>query len=428
MKKKRTKDAVALILAGGQGSRLGIMTKKLAKPAVLFGGKFRIIDFTLSNCINSQIDTVGVLTQYQPQKLNQHIGVGKHWDLDRLNGGVEILPPHQKLEKGEWYKGTANAVYQNLDFIRRYSSDHVVILSGDHIYKMDYSSMVKYHKEVNADVTVSVMEVPWEDTHRFGIINMHDNGRIYEFEEKPKQAKSNNASMGIYVFKRSALEKYLISDENKEDSNNDFGKNILPDMLNDGCIIQGYKFNGYWKDVGTIKSYWEANMELVNRVPDFNLYDLNWKIYTQSYNMPAHVVGEKCLITESIVGVGSRVDGIVERSIIFPGVHIEEGAVVKDSIIMSYTDVERDCEIYKSILSEGVKTGKHTKIGIGEDIQNDSKPDIYNYGITVIGENTELLDEMTIGKNVVIDCDITPQDITSNTIESGKSLYKGGDC
>jgi len=427
VKIKRTKDVVALILAGGQGSRLGVLTKKIAKPAVLFGGKFRIIDFTLSNCINSQIDTVGILTQYQPQILNQHIGVGKHWDLDRLNGGVEILPPHQKLEKGEWYKGTANAVYQNLDFINRYSSDHVIILSGDHIYKMDYSLMIKYHKEMNADVTISIMEVPWEETDRFGIVNMHENRRIYEFEEKPKNAKSNYASMGIYVFKRSALEKYLILDENTEGSSNDFGKNILPAMLRDDCILQGYKFNGYWKDVGTIKSYWEANMDLVNRIPEFNLYDTNWRIYTQSYNLPAHVVGEKSLITESIVGVGSRVDGIVERSIIFPGVNIKEGSVIKDSIIMSYTDIEEDCEIYKSIIGEGVKIGKCSKIGFGENIDNEFKPDIYNSEITVIGENTELDDEMIIGKNVVIDCDSIPTDINSNIVKSGTSLLKEGE-
>jgi glucose-1-phosphate adenylyltransferase len=427
LKIRRTKDVVALILAGGQGSRLGIMTKKIAKPAVLFGGKFRIIDFTLSNCINSQIDTVGVLTQYQPQKLNQHIGVGKPWDLDRLNGGVEILPPHQKLEKGEWYKGTANAVYQNLEFLSRYSSEHVVILSGDHIYKMDYSKMVKYHKELNADVTVSVMQVPWEDTHRFGIINMENNDRIYEFEEKPKNAKSNFASMGIYVFKRSVLEKYLTSDENTEGSSNDFGKNILPSMLNDGCIIQGYRFEGYWKDVGTIKSYWEANMDLVNRIPEFNLYDTSWRIYTQSYNSPAHIVGEKSLITESIVGVGSKVDGIVERSIIFPGVNIKEGTIIKDSIIMSEADIENDCEIYKSIICEGVEIGKSSKVGVGDELENDYKPDIYNSGITVIGENTKLLDNMIIGKNVVIDCDINRENISDNVVNSGKSLLKEGE-
>ncbi|MCX7842385.1 MAG: glucose-1-phosphate adenylyltransferase [Clostridia bacterium] len=422
------KELIALLLAGGQGSRLGVLTKTMAKPAVLYGGKYRIIDFTLSNCINSGIDTVGVLTQYLPLKLNTHIGIGKPWDLDRFNGGVTILSPYLKDETGEWYKGTANAVYQNIHYVDKISPEYVIILSGDHIYKMDYSLMLDFHKKNKADATISVIEVPYEDASRYGIMNTYEDGRIYEFEEKPKNPKSNLASMGVYIFSWPVLREYLIKDAESPDSDNDFGKNIIPGMLNEGKSMWAYRFHGYWKDVGTIQAFWESNMDLIERVPDFNLFDQNWKIYTTNPIKPAHYIGPNGSIKKSIVAEGCMIYGQVRNSVIFPGVFIDEGSIVEDSIIMSNSSVGKNCHIVKSILSERIKVGNNVKIGFGEPTVNESKPSIYNSGITVVGDEAVIPDNAVLGKNVVIDIGAAPEDFCSLEVPSGKSVYKGGIC
>lgn len=343
-------EIIALILAGGQGSRLKTLTKKLAKPAVPYGGKYRIIDFPLSNCSNSGIYTVGVLTQYEPMALHSHIGIGQPWDLDRLTGGVKVLPPYQSTEGGRWYKGTANAVFENIDFIDMHNPEYVLLLSGDHIYKMDYSKMLDFHKKKKADVTISVIEVPWEETYRFGILNTNEDGSIYEFEEKPKHAKSNLASMGIYIFKWSTLRKYLISDNKDEDSSNDFGKNIIPKMLEEGKKLYSYTFRGYWKDVGTIDSYWEANMDLLRKDNDLNLFDDHFRIYTKNPSFPPQSVGEKAIVKNSLVNEGCIVDGTLVNSVLFTGVTIEEGAEVMDSVIFPKTVIKKGAKVYKAII------------------------------------------------------------------------------
>lgn len=336
-----SKEIVGLLLAGGQGSRLGILTTEMAKPAVPYGGKYRIIDFPLSNCINSGINTVGVMTQYQPLELNAHIGIGKPWDLDRINGGVTVLSPYQKSGNSEWFKGTANAVYQNIHYIDKENPKYVVILSGDHIYKMDYAKMLDDHKKNNADATISVFEVPIEDASRFGIMNTNEDGSVYEFEEKPANPKSNLASMGVYIFTWEVLRAYLIADNADENSDYDFGKNIIPSMLNDDKRLFAYTFEGYWKDVGTIQAYWESNMDLIERVPEFDLFDHGWKIFTTNPVMPANLIGPTGSSKRSIVAEGCMVYGSVRNSVIFPGVFIEEGAMVEDSIIMSGSYIAR---------------------------------------------------------------------------------------
>jgi len=419
-------EVIGLLLAGGQGSRLGVLTKEIAKPAVLYGGKYRIIDFSLSNCINSGIHTVGVLTQYQPLKLNNHIGIGKPWDMDRLNGGLTILAPYLKNEKGEWYKGTANAVYQNIQYVDKIDPEYVVILSGDHIYKMNYSKMLAFHKEKKADATISVIEVPIEEASRYGIMNATEEGSIYEFEEKPEKPKSNLASMGVYIFSWKVLREYLIRDNAYQDSNNDFGKNIIPRMLNDGLSMWAYRFEGYWRDVGTIQAYWESNMDLIKRIPNFNLFDPGWRVYTPNPVQPAHYVGTNGSIKTSIVAEGCMVYGKVSNSVIFPGVYIGENAVVEDSIIMSNSVVKKGSYIKKTILDEKVVVGEIAKIGIGQEVPNEYRPAIYNSGITVVGEYANIPAYAVIGKNVMIDMQVTEADFVTLEVESGKSIFKGG--
>lgn len=422
------KEIIALLLAGGQGSRLGVLTKKIAKPAVLYGGKYRIIDFSLSNCINSRIDTVGVLTQYQPLKLNTHIGIGKPWDMDRMNGGVTILSPFLKEESGEWYKGTANAVFQNIDYVDKLAPQYVIILSGDHIYKMNYSSMLEFHKKTNADATISVIEVPLEEASRYGIMNTRENGKIYEFEEKPAVPKSTLASMGVYIFTWKVLREYLIRDDALKGSDHDFGKNIIPMMLFEGRSMWAYRFMGYWKDVGTIQAFWESNMDLIKRVPEFNLYDPSWKIYTPNPVKPAHYIGSGGSVKTSIVAEGCMIYGNVRNSVLFPGVFVEKGAQIEGSIIMSNTRVGSGSSISQSILCENVEVGANTVIGTGENAPNQLKPSVYNSGITVVGERAIVPEGAEIGRNVMVDTGVSPEDFCSLRIPSGGNVYKGCEC
>jgi glucose-1-phosphate adenylyltransferase len=422
------KEIVAMLLAGGQGSRLGVLTKNIAKPAVLYGGKYRIIDFSLSNCTNSGIDTVGVLTQYLPLKLNSHIGIGKPWDMDRINGGITILSPYLKEEVGEWYKGTANAVYQNIHYIDKMNPKYVIILSGDHIYKMDYSNMLEFHKKSNADATISVIDVPLEEASRFGIMNAEENGKIFEFEEKPENPKSTLASMGVYIFTWDVLRGYLIKDNNNVESSYDFGKNIIPMMLNDDRGMWAYRFSGYWRDVGTIQAFWESNMDLIKRVPDFNLFDPLWRIYTPNPVKPAHYIGPYGSVKKSIIAEGCMIYGTVKDSVVFPGVTVEEGSVIEGSIIMSNCRIEKNSFINSSILGERVIVGNNTKIGVGELVANEFKPGVYNSGITVIGEGAIVPDNVEIGRNVMIDINSTVEDYCSLKVASGKNVFKGGVC
>ncbi|MBP3917924.1 MAG: glucose-1-phosphate adenylyltransferase [Clostridia bacterium] len=361
------KECVVMLLAGGQGSRLYTLTETTAKPAVQFGGKYRIIDFPLSNCINSGLDTVGVLTQYQPLVLNEYIGNGEPWDLDRTRGGVMVLPPYQGKKGADWYSGTANAIYQNLNFIDRYDPDYVLILSGDHIYKMDYAAMLAYHKKMNADCTISVLEVPLSEASRFGIMNADEQGKIYEFEEKPKKPKSTKASMGIYIFNAKLLKDYLIADEADPKSQKDFGKNIIPKMLADGRAMYAYPFVGYWKDVGTIASLWEANMDLLGTKPAFDLYDQKWRIFSRTSARPAQFIGEDAKITGSLVSEGCELHGYVEDSVLFDGVTAAPGAVVRDSVIMSGTKIEAGARVEYSIVDADTVIGAGAVIGEKND-------------------------------------------------------------
>lgn len=383
----RSKNCIAMLLAGGQGSRLYDLTAKIAKPAVSFGGKYRIIDFTLSNCVNSDIDTVGVLTQYQPLVLNDYIGNGQPWDLDRNYGGVHVLPPYQGKKSSDWYKGTANAIYQNMHFINRYKPRNVLILSGDHIYKMDYSAMLDYHESKQADCTIAVIKVPLEEASRFGILSSDSNGRITEFEEKPENPKSDNASMGIYIFKRDILEQFLTEDDAKEGSNNDFGKNIIPEMINTGQKVYAYTFNGYWKDVGTVESLWQANMDLIGENPPFDLSDSNWKIHFRSANEPPHYTGSEAKVVNSLIASGCEIYGTVINSIISNGVTIAKNSIVKDSLVMAHTVIARNSEIYYSIIDEDVKVGKNVVIGA---------PIESGKGIAVVGRDCEIEDGSVI--------------------------------
>ena len=359
----RKKTCVAMLLAGGQGSRLGILTKKVAKPAVPYGGKYRIIDFPLSNCTNSGIDTVGVLTQYQPLELNAYIGSGAPWDLDITNGGVFVLPPYQKGKSGEWYRGTANAIYQNIAFIEQYNPDYVLILSGDHIYKMDYNAMLNYHIRHGADATIAVREVPWEEASRFGIMNTDSDDRIIEFEEKPKNPKSNKASMGVYIFTWEKLRHYLEEDEADKKSSNDFGKNIIPNMLNDKQVLVAYSFSGYWKDVGTIESLWEANMDLLETPMPIDMHDKRWRIFAKNPGMAPHYIAKGATVRDSLITEGCEVYGNVNHSILFAGVIIEEGAKVESSVIMPGSIIKRGAVVRRAIVAENAVVGPGAFVG-----------------------------------------------------------------
>ena len=417
----KKKEMIAMLLAGGQGSRLGVLTNKKAKPAISFGGKYRIIDFTMSNCINSGVDTVGVLTQYEPLLLNRHIGIGIPWDLDRRNGGVTILAPHVKGEQGEWYSGTANAIFQNIDYINAYDPEFVLILSGDHIYKMDYSKMLDFHKKNHCDATIAVREVPLEETSRFGIMNTREDDSIYEFEEKPKIPKSNLASMGIYIFTWNKLREALIAD-NKIHSDSDFGKHIIPRILDEKQIIFAYRFSDYWKDVGTVESYWVANMELIKTLPDFNLYDDFWKIYTDSGHQPPQYTGPSADVRTSLLSEGCEVYGAVYNSVLGPGVYVDEGAVIRDSIIMENCFIGRNSRLERTIIDERSHIGADVLIGQGDNIPNEDKPNIYDTGISVVGENSLVSDGVTVGKNCVIYGITECSDFEAGRLESGKNI------
>ena len=415
---------IAMLLAGGQGSRLGVLTSKVAKPAVAFGGKYRIIDFPLSNCINSGIDTVGVLTQYQPLRLNSHIGIGIPWDLDRNFGGVTILPPYEKSGNSEWYTGTANAIYQNLDYMETFQPDYVLILSGDHIYKMDYEVMLDYHKANHADITIAAMPVPIEEASRFGVVVTDGEGRIEEFQEKPPQPKSNLASMGIYIFSWQVLKDALIALRNEPGC--DFGKHIIPYCHENGQRLFAYEYNGYWKDVGTLGSYWEANMELIDIIPEFNLYEEFWKIYTNSSILPPQYVASQAVIDRCIIGNGAEIYGEVHNCIISSGVVISEGAVVRDSIIMRDAQIGQGCVIDKAIIAENTKIGDHAVLGIGSDVPNRLKPAIYSFGLVTIGENSVIPESVQIGKNTAISGVTSREDYPDGVLESGETLIKAG--
>lgn len=416
---------IAMLLAGGQGSRLGVLTSRVAKPAVAFGGKYRIIDFPLSNCINSGIDTVGVLTQYQPLRLNKHIGIGIPWDLDRNEGGVTVLPPYEKVGKTEWYTGTANAIYQNLAYMESFSPDYVLILSGDHIYKMDYEVMLDFHKAHNADVSIAVMPVPQEEANRFGIVVTDENGRITEFQEKPEHPKSNLASMGIYIFSWKALKEALIA--LAEQSNCDFGKHVIPYCHEKGETLVAYKYNGYWKDVGTLGSYWEANMELIDIIPEFNLYEEFWKIYTKNDILPPQYISGDAVLDRCLIGDGTEIYGEVHNSIIGCGVVIEAGAVVRDSIIMQNAVIRAGATVDRAIIAEQAVIGERAQLGVGEEVPNKVKPAVYAFGLTVIGEGTVIPPDVRIGKNTAVTGETVPEDYPGGQLAGGEILDKAGD-
>ena len=418
------KEMIAMLLAGGQGSRLGVLTQKVAKPAVSFGGKYRIIDFPLSNCINSGVDTVGVLTQYQPLRLNAHIGIGIPWDLDRNVGGVTVLPPYERSKGSDWYTGTANAIYQNLEYMESYNPEYVLILSGDHIYKMDYEVMLEYHKANNADVTIAAMPVPIEEASRFGILITDDKNRITEFEEKPANPRSNLASMGIYIFSWKALKEALI--KLSEEPGCDFGKHVIPYCFEQGKRIFAYEYNGYWKDVGTLGSYWEANMELIDIIPEFNLYEEYWKIYTKSDRIPPQYISADAKITKCIIGEGSEIYGEVTNSVIGSGVTIEKGAVVKDSIIMQDSVIGEGAVVEKAIVAEDVKVGAGAHLGVGEYAQSKYDQKVYQFDLVTIGEHSVIPENVKIGKNTAISGATAAEDYPNGELESGGYIIKAG--
>lgn len=395
-------ECIAMLLAGGQGSRLGILTKKIAKPAVPYGGKYRIIDFPLSNCVNSGIYTVGVLTQYQPLELNDYIGNGRPWDLDRANGGVHILSPYQQIKGTEWYKGTANAIYQNINFIERYDPEYVLILSGDHIYKMDYSKMLDFHKQKNADCTIAMLEVPWEEASRFGLMLVNDDGSISEFEEKPKNPRSNKASMGVYIFNWKKLRQYLIDDEAKEGSSNDFGHDVIPAMHSAGERMFAYQFDGYWKDVGTISSLWDANLDLLNPKVDLDLNDDSWRIYSRSPAAPPHYIGTNAVVENSMITEGCEINGKIDFSVLFANVTVEEGAEVKYSIVMPGTVIKKGAVVQYSIVAENAIVEENAVVGESpENMKN-----VEEWGVTVIGNGVKIGKGAKIAPCEMIDSDV----------------------
>jgi len=416
---------IAMLLAGGQGSRLGVLTSDVAKPAVSFGGKYRIIDFPLSNCINSGIDTVGVLTQYQPLVLNSHIGIGIPWDLDRNNGGVAVLPPYERSDTSEWYTGTANAIYQNLKYMERYNPEYVLILSGDHIYKMDYEAMLDFHKQKNADVTIAAIPVPMEEASRFGVVLTDEDKQITEFEEKPEHPRSNLASMGIYIFSWPVLRDSLIA--MKDQSNCDFGKHIIPYCHEGGKRLFAYEFNDYWKDVGTLGSYWEANMELIDLIPEFNLYEEYWKIYTKQDIIEPQYIAKDAVVERSIIGAGAQIYGQVSNCVLGAGVTVEEGAVLKDSIIMKNTYIGKDAYVEKAIIAENCTIGEGDEIGVGEEAESKLNAKIYAFGLATIGEHSVIPPHVKIGKNTAIKGKTTMDDYPDATLPSGGYIIKAGE-
>ena len=420
-----SKEMIAMLLAGGQGSRLGVLTSDMAKPAVAFGGKYRIIDFPLSNCINSGIDTVGVLTQYQPLALNSHIGIGTPWDLDRNNGGVTVLPPYERSDNSEWYTGTANAIYQNLNYMEGYDPEYVLILGGDHIYKMDYEAMLDFHKQNQSDATLAVFPVPWEEASRFGVVIADDNKKIQDFEEKPENPRSNLASMGIYIFTWKVLKEALIA--LKDQSNCDFGKHIIPYLHKQGKRIFAYEFNGYWKDVGTLGSYWESNMELIDLIPEFNLYEEFWKIYTKQDRIEPQFIGAKANVSRAIIGAGDSIEGDVSGSVLGAGVVVEEGAVVKDSIIMMNTVIHKGAYIEKAVIAEDCEIGANARIGVGESAESKLNASVYAFDLAVVGQGTVIPDGVTIGKNTAIRGITVVEDYPDMQLESGGYIIKAGD-
>lgn len=419
------KEMIAMLLAGGQGSRLGVHTLKVAKPAVAFGGKYRIIDFPLSNCINSGIDTVGVLTQYQPLRLNTHIGIGIPWDLDKNVGGVTVLPPYEKSGDSEWYTGTANAIFQNMDYMESFNPDYVLILSGDHIYKMDYEVMLEQHKENNADISIAVMPVPMEEASRFGIVVTDDDGRIAQFEEKPEVPSSNLASMGIYIFSWPVLKEALLAMSGERGC--DFGKHIIPYCHEKDQRLFAYEFNGYWKDVGTLSSYWEANMELIDLIPEFNLYEEFWKIYTNTDTIPPQYLSADAVVERSIVGDGAEIYGEVYNSVIGSGVTIGAGSVIRDSIVMKDAVLGENCIMNKGIIAEYAVIGDNVTFGVGASTPNKFRPDIYSHDISTVAEKTVVPSNVQIGKNVAISGITTAEDYPNGLLESGEYLVKAGE-
>ena len=395
-------ECIAMLLAGGQGSRLGILTQKIAKPAVPYGGKYRIIDFPLSNCVNSGINTVGVLTQYQPLELNDYIGNGQPWDLDRANGGVHVLSPYQQIKGTEWYKGTANAIYQNINFIERYDPEYVLILSGDHIYKMDYSKMLDFHKEKNADCTIAMLEVSWEEASRFGLMIVNDDGSIKEFEEKPKNPRSNKASMGVYIFSWQKLRKYLIEDEAKEGSGNDFGHDVIPAMHENGERMFAYQFDGYWKDVGTINSLWDANLDLLNPKVDLDLDDDSWKIYSRSPAAPPHYIGSNAKVERSMITEGCDIEGDIDFSVLFANVTVEEGAQVKYSIVMPGTVIKKGAVVQYSIVAENAVIEEGAVVGSSPETMDN----IDDWGVAVVGNGVKIGKGAKVEPKAMVDTDI----------------------
>ena len=419
------KEMIAMLLAGGQGSRLGVLTADVAKPAVAFGGKYRIIDFPLSNCINSGIDTVGVLTQYQPLRLNTHIGIGIPWDLDRNNGGVTVLPPYERSNDSEWYTGTANAIYQNLRYMENYNPEYVLILSGDHIYKMDYEVMLDFHKANNADVTIATMPVPLEEASRFGIVIADENKKIMDFEEKPKEPRSNLASMGIYIFSWKVLRDALI--ELKDQQNCDFGKHIIPYCFEKEKRLFAYEFNGYWKDVGTLGSYWEANMELIDLIPEFNLYEEYWPIYTKCDTIEPQYIAQEGHVERCIVGESSEIHGAVINSVIGPNVYIGPGTVVRDSIIMKDTCIGRNVTINKAIIAENCRIEDGANLGVGDEAPNKMNPNVYAFGLVTVGDDSVIPENVKVGKNTAIYGPTEKSEYPDGLLKSGSSLIKVGD-
>ncbi len=414
---------LAIILAGGQGERLSLLSQKRAKPAVPFAGKYRIIDFALSNCVNSGISDIAVLTQYRPHSLNDHIGIGKPWDLDRQQGGVRLLQPYIGLRESDWYQGTADAVYQNLDFIMEARYDYVLILAGDHIYRMDYSPMIAFHQQRNADATLGAVIVPLEEGHRFGILETGAEGRVLSFEEKPAQPRGTLGSMGIYVFSRNTLTRLLIDDARKKESAHDFGRNIVPDMVARDERVYAYPFAGYWQDVGTIQSYWEAHMDLLSDRPAFDLYDSSWVVHTRSEERPpAHIYGG-AKIERSLISHGCIIKGTVERSVLSPGVVVEEGAVVRESILLFNTVIGAGSVVERAILDKESIVGKNSHIGYGDDMTpNKLEPSRLNTGITLIGKRAHMPDNLTVGRNCKVGTDLRPEDFSTATLASGETI------